>query len=124
MTDITVTSSSQQNENRSWLLGGETTMAEGITLDVSQFNAGTHYPNGFLPSGTVISPSGGPYSGTGAVGGILFGSLTLRPGVTKVGGAVVKAFVFVKKSRLPLQSGTGSLGASGEAGLPLISFQA
>jgi hypothetical protein len=124
MTDITVTTTSMQNENRSWLLGGETTMAEGITLDVSLFTAATHYPNGFIPSGTVISPAGGPYSGTGAVAGILFGSLTVRPGVTKLGGAVLKAFVFVKKARLPYQTGTGSLGASGEAGLPLISFSA
>jgi hypothetical protein len=124
MTDITVTTTSMQNENRSWLLGGETTMAEGITLDVTLFTAGTHYPNGYIPSGTVISPAGGPYSGTGAVGGILFGSLTIRPGVTKIGGAALKAFVFVKKARLPLQAGTGSLGASGEAGLPLISFSA
>lgn len=124
MTDITVTSTSQQTENRSWLLGGQTDMAEGLTLDVTLFTAATHYPNGYLPSGLVLSPAGGPYSGTGAVAGILYGSLTVRPGVTKLGGAVVKAFVFVKKVRLPLQTGTGSLGASGEASLPLISFTA
>lgn len=124
MTDITVTTTTRQTENRSWLLGGQTDMAEGITLDVTLFTAGTHYPNGYIPSGTVVSPAGGPYSGTGAVGGILYSSLTVRPGVTKLGAALVKAFVFVKKARLPLQSGSGSLGAGGEAALPLISFTA
>lgn len=124
MTDITVTTSAIQTENRSWLLGGQTDMAEGITLDVSLFTPATHYPNGYIPSGMVISPAGGPYSGSGAVGGILYSSLTVRPGVAKLGGAVIKAFCFVKKARLPFQTGAGSLGASGEAGLPLISFTA
>lgn len=59
-----------QAENRSWMIG--THGAEetpSITLDVSAFTANTHYPNGFIPSGTPlgkITASGlyAPYAGT------------------------------------------------------------
>lgn len=54
-------------EDRSWLGSRDgTEFTESITLDVSAFTAGTHYPDGFIPSGTVLSKlaSGlyGPYS--------------------------------------------------------------
>lgn len=37
------------------------------TLDISAFTAGTHYPDGFIPSGTPVAKTGGvlvPLSGT------------------------------------------------------------
>lgn len=37
------------------------------TIDVSAFTAGTHYPNGFIPSGTPVAKVGGvlvPYDAT------------------------------------------------------------
>lgn len=55
-------------EDRSWLGSADGTLAtRSITLDVSAFTAGTHYPLGYIPSGTVLGPitsSGlyGPYS--------------------------------------------------------------
>ena len=58
MTDISVQSTSFQVENRSWLLGPHGTGPgenPSITLDVSGFTAGTHYPNGFIPSGTPLA---------------------------------------------------------------------
>lgn len=124
MTEIAVTSASYQTEKRSWLLGphgvgpGDN---PGITLDASLFTAATHYPNGYIPSGTVISPAGGPYSGTGAVGGILFSSVRVSSGTAKIGAALVR-HGFVRESKLPFSSGAGSLGANGKAGLPLVDF--
>ncbi len=55
-------------EDRSWLGSAHgTTATRTITLDVSAFTANTHYPNGFIPSGTVLAElaSGlfGPYAG-------------------------------------------------------------
>jgi hypothetical protein len=55
------------NEDHSWLasrLGFDT--ARPITLDLSTFVAGTHYPNGFIPSGMALGQKNadslyGPY---------------------------------------------------------------
>jgi len=125
MTDITVyTTGTQQAEKRDWLLsqhGTEPGTNPGITLDASLFTAGTHYPNGYLPSGTAISPAGGPYSGTGACAGLLFSSVKVPSTTSKIGAALV-VHGFVKTSRLPFSSGTGSLGAGGVAALPQITF--
>ena len=51
-------------------------------LDISTFTAGTHYPNGYIPSGTPVAKVGGvlvPYtsaeattSGAGVLAGFLF----------------------------------------------------
>lgn len=75
MTFIGVTSTSYQVEKRDWLLSlagvmsGQTPTA---TLDVSAFTAGTHYPNGYIPSGTAVSKlaSGlwGPFNAAEASG--------------------------------------------------------
>lgn len=49
------------------------------TLDISTFTAGTHYPNGYIPSGTPVAKVGGvlvPYDkteGTTTNAGILAG---------------------------------------------------
>lgn len=124
MTEITVSSAAYQVEKRSWLLSqsgqgpGEN---PGITLDASLFTAGTHYPNGYIPSGTVLSPAGGPYSGTGASAGLLHSSVRVSSGTAKIGAAVVVSG-FVATSKLPFSSGAGSLGAGGAAALPGIHF--
>lgn len=58
-----------QSDDQSWLGSAHgTDMARSITLDVSAFTSGTHYPNGYFPSGLKlgkISASGlyGPYAG-------------------------------------------------------------
>lgn len=126
MTDIAVSTVGYQAEKRSWLLGPHGTEPgtnPGITIDASLFTAATHYPNGYLPSGTVLSSAGGPYSGAGAAAGILFSSLKISSATAKVGGATV-VHGFVKTGKLPFQSGAGSLGAGGAAALPLIHFVA
>ena len=140
MSDITVTKTQYQSENRSWLLsphGTEPGATITVTLDISKFTAGTHYPNGYIPSGTVlglITASGlyGPYDDTASDGTqtavcLLFGSLPVNAGSTKVaGGGVVHAFV--SESKLPFASAAGGtkgkLDANAKTDLKLIHFAA
>lgn len=133
MTDITVRRTDFQVEDRSWLLGPDGTGPGDnptVTLDVSAFTAGTHYPNGYIPSGTVlgkITASGkyGPYNsaatdGTETAAELLFGSLTIN-GATVIAGAGVHKGE-VDAARLPFQTGTGALDAAARTDLHLINF--
>lgn len=138
MTDISVETTAYQTENRSWLIPQPGGIGHGYTpsgtLSVAAFTAGTHYPNGFVPSGTAlgrITASGllGPYDPAATDGretavGFLFASLPVKSGGANKGCAYVAAFAVVKTSKLPFQSGTGSLDAAGQADLPTIHFEA
>ena len=60
------------NGDQSWL-GSAHGIANCRTeaLDVSAFTAGTHYPDGYIPSGTAVSKVGGvlvPYDPTAETG--------------------------------------------------------
>lgn len=137
MTDITVTTKQSQVEKRSWLLsphGTEPGTTPSCTLDITAFTAGTHYPNGYIPSGIVlgeITATGlfGPYDpaaedGTETAVGHLFSSLTVNAGSTKVGGAYV-VHAFVSRAKLPIASGTaGGLDTAAEADLGHIIYSA
>lgn len=131
-TDISVHSSNYQVEDRSWLVGqhGED-ITPGITLDISKFTKATHFPNGYIPSGTAIgkiTTSGlyGPYvdgasDGTQTCAGLLFSSVravdtNTGNNLAKVGGA---RFIHgaVNTAKLPANSG---IDANGKADLPLI----
>lgn len=139
-TDIGVTTVTHQVENRSWLQGPHGTepgTTPSVTVDPTLFVAATHYPNGFIPSGTVLSrvtATGlyGPYDSTATDGrqlttqgriGILFSSLSIRPGATKVGGAIL-VHGFVDSTKLPLQVGAGGITAAAKTALSLIFFTA
>lgn len=127
MTDISVNATGYQVEKRSWLIpfdGDSFGFTDNGTLDVSAFTAGTHYPNGYIPSGTrlgVITATGllGPYDAAASDGrqtfaGYLFGSTKIPNllDLTKdVGCAVVKAFAVVKLSKLPIPEGTAGRGS-------------
>ncbi|QXW04015.1 head decoration protein [Rhodococcus globerulus] len=132
MTSTAVRSTDYQSENRSWLLSAHGTdpgANPSITLDVSKFTAGTHYPKGYVASGTVVAKvtaTGlyGPFDKDATDGRAtnachLFGSLNVV-GLTKVGGAGV-VHGFVKESRLPAGHG---LTAEAKALLPLINYTA
>ena len=124
MTELSVTTTAYQVEKRSWLLsqsGQNPGENPGITIDAALFTAATHFPNGYLPSGTVLSPAGGPYSGTGASAGLLHSSVRIPTPTAKVGAACV-VHGFVATGKLPFSSGAGSLGAGGAAALPRIHF--
>jgi hypothetical protein len=119
MTDISVATTSFQVEKRSWLIpqpgGIGAGFTQSIVLDVSAFTAGTHYPNGYFPSGLNlgrITATGlyGPYDNAAVDGREtfvchLFSSVKV-PNVadtTKdVGGAGVFAFAVIKLAKLPI----------------------
>lgn len=144
MTDITPFTYQVLAENLAWDLSNpEVPYVEGGTLDVSLFTAAQHYPNGFIPSGTVlgkVTASGklGPYLDAASDGrqtavGILRASVqAVQPntGAVKgsVGCAVLKAWGVVSVAKLPLTSGTaaggGYIDANGQADLPHIHFAA
>jgi len=132
MTYIGVFTQQYQSEDRSWLLSEfDDCYGEGGTLDVSTFTAGTHYPNGYLPSGTavgIITASGklGPYDpaasdGTETCVGLTLGDARILDPIggtrAAVGVAYTRYNAVVSLARLPFQSGTGSLDAAGQTDL-------
>lgn len=134
MTDFGIVTTTHQAENRSWLLGPHGTepgTTPSITLDLSLFTKATHFPNDFIPSGIIlgkVTATGlfGPYDGAALDGRetakcILFGSLGVKTGATRVGAAGV-IHGFVNPDKLPLQAGTGSLDAAARTELSLIHF--
>lgn len=124
-TDITVHSSTYQVEDRSWLIGTHgVDMTPGITLDIALFTKATHYPNGFIPSGTKLLKAGsgkyGPASAT-ACDGVLFSSVravntSTGNALASVGGAI---FIhgLVNAAKIP-----GGVNAEQKATLTKISF--
>lgn len=143
MTDISVYTQQFPTENLSWDLSSlEVPYVGGGTLDVSTFNQAQHFPNGFIPSGTVlgkVTATGflAPYLGTATNGsqtavGILRGSVsaiqlngTLK---AKVGVAVLEAWGVVSVARLPFTASNAAAGgyvdAAAETALPHIHFAA
>jgi hypothetical protein len=127
--DISVRSHSYQVDNREWLIGQHgADLTPSVTLDISKFTKNTHYPNGFIKSGTplgIVTATGlyGPYNdaasdGTEVCRGLLFSFVKaideFGNTLVKVGGA---RFVHgaVKESKLPI-----AINANGKADLPLI----
>lgn len=134
MTDISVSTTQYQVEKKSWLLSAHGTdpgTTPSITLDVSAFTAGTHYANGYIPSGTNlgrITATGlyGPYDDTATDGrqtfaGHLFASTKVpNPAdTTKDVGAALLVHGFVRLSKLPF-----TLDAAGQADAKLIHYAA
>lgn len=141
MTDIGVYTQSFQAEDLSWDLtpphGG---FDQNGVIDVSGFTAAQHYPNGYIPSGTVLAKNGAgdlvPYLNSAAdttntAVGILKGSITvLNPNGTaksKVGCAY-RVHGIVSAGHLPFDSTSAAAGgyidAAGETDLKLIYFAA
>lgn len=139
MTDFTVRSTAYQVEKRSWLQSNpDADACDSIVLDVSKFTAGTHFPNGFIPSGcglAKITASGlyGPYDTAASDGRqlvtsqlyLLFNSSTV---VHKDGSSAAKLVVAglakgtVADAKLPFQTGAGSLDAAAKTALKFIRF--
>lgn len=132
MTDISVTTTAYQVEDRSWMLSqwgqgpGEN---PNIVLDVSTFTAGTHYPNGYVKSGEPlgkITANGlyGPYDNAAVDGrevcaGFLH-SATKVPNTadtTKDVGASLVCAGFIREARLPR-----AIDSAGKADLKLCHF--
>ena len=78
--------------DQSWLGSGHGLRnARTETLDISAFTKGTHYPNGYIPSGTTLAKVGGlmvPYNqagtgGTEVLAGVLLTDLAIPAGSTE-----------------------------------------
>lgn len=125
MTDISVFTHQYLPEDLTWDLSPDpdAVYVEGGTLDVSKFTQAQHFPNGFIPSGTVLAlnPSGNlaPYlnsaaDSTNVAVGILRASVqVIRPtGELKslIGVAVVKAWATVSQAHLPFTSSNAAAG--------------
>ncbi|MGY5764978.1 head decoration protein [Brachybacterium sp. DNPG3] len=124
--DLTVRDEVFGSENRAWLGSQHGTESNrSITLDVAAFTAATHYPNGVIPSGTVlavIAASGlyGPYDpdaedGRDTAAGHLFNSTPVRAGATKLGAPLLDHGAVVE-SKLPAASGLDALAKADLAG--------
>jgi hypothetical protein len=137
-TDMTVTTTTYQDSDRRWLLAeasGTVGPQVGRTsdkIDYAKFTAGTHYPNGYIPSGTFLGrvTSGGklgPYDDAAGDGrnvcvGILFNNEVVPANTAQVASVpFIDSFAAVSISKLPTNSGTD---ANGRADLPLIKFRA
>ncbi len=109
-----------------------------IAVATGTGGANAHYLNGYIPSGTAIglvTASGlfGPYDDGASDGrqtcyGFTYGDVRAirQNGTTasKVGTGAVVYDAAVSVSKLPFQSGTGSIDANGKADLPNIRFEA
>lgn len=136
-TDISMQTTSYQVGNRQWLLA-EPDFKPNVTLDISKFTAGTHYPNGYIPSGTVIgkvTATGlfGPYDPAASDGrqtayGLTYADVRAvrQNGSTasKVGTGAVVYDSAVSSGKLPFQSGTGSIDSAGKTALAQIRWEA
>lgn len=137
MTEITVTTSSFQGGGRRWLLfeahgnPGPVPTTSGV-IDFTAFTSGTHYPNGYIASGTVVALNTStqrlvPYVAAGANGtGTPLGHLyndTAVPSDTsrKVVVAVIGAFARVSTGKLPANHG---LDAGAKTALKLVDYVA
>src|SRR4051812_19147827 len=121
MTDIAVDTFSYAPPDRSWLLTeltgtGQPVATVSAALDFSKFTAGTHYPNGYIPAGTVLGVvtatgrlgayASGNADGTQTPVGLLYNPITVPADTSrKVQAAYVDCFAVVSISRLPANSG-------------------
>jgi hypothetical protein len=125
MTSFGLESLQYQAPDRRWLADDHgTEVMPGVPLDLTLFNAGQHYANGFIPDGIVlgkVTATGkyGPYLSTASDGrqtavGIAFndvsvfqtGTATLRTNVT----VPILLHGFVNVALLPFTSGNAAAG--------------
>lgn len=137
MTDISVESTTYLPADRPWLLFEASGPLQPVPTDYglinfALFTSGTHYPDGFLPSGLVlgkVTTGGrlGPYDDAASDGrqtavGFLYNAVRVPTDTArKVAVAIVDCFAVVSQSRLPANHG---LDAAGIADLPLIKVRA
>ncbi|WP_432158649.1 MULTISPECIES: head decoration protein [unclassified Streptomyces] len=125
--DLSLKTESFTQDRRDWLGSQHGTDAPvSVTLDVSTFTAGTHYPDGYIKSGIPIgkiTASGqyGPYDDTAVDGretcvGFLFTAQDVdarRVASTKVVGSML-LHCFIREAKLPVPidaAGKTDLGA-------------
>ncbi len=112
-------------EDRSWLGSAHgTTATRTVTIDTSAFTQATHYPNGYIASGTLVSRIDGtglwgPYTAGAASTGHLFNSTVVPDNGADVGAPVLEHGV-VYVPNLPANSGVSPSARSEMADRGLI----
>ena len=130
--DLAPTVETIGQDDQRWLGSAHgTASGDPITLDASAFTAGTHYPNGYLPSGTCVSLNTstqkyGPYTnaganGTGTAKGFLLTPVQIKSGTSTPSG-VLYWHGEVVLAYLPFTSGTGSADATAQGQMTQIKF--
>lgn len=137
--DFSVHTTSYTVESRAWLrgeVGTEPGENPSVIVDLTTFVAGTHFPNGVLPSGTAVGIITAQTSGERIVvgvydpaatdgrqtfAGLLFNSETVRTGQQKSSNALFRRGN-VNPDALPFASGTGSVDAAAKTARPQIDF--
>lgn len=128
--DLTTVIETVGQDDQRWLGSAHgTSSARSVTLDAALFTAGTHYPNGYLPSGTVLAQNTstlryGPYvtgggTGSGTAAGVLLTPVKVNSGTSTPAGAMIQHGRVVT-AYLPFQSGGGSIDATGKGQLTQI----
>ena len=127
----TLTTTTWAGEDQSWIANdkGLTTLRP-ITLNMALFTAGTHFPNGYMPSGMtlgIVTATGlyGPYL-EAAVDGrtVLRGFLFSTEYIADVNGKLTVAMFWegiIREARLPTNHG---LDANGKADLTSVRYEA
>jgi hypothetical protein len=107
-----------QAEDRSWLGSRDgTDVTQTVTLDTSTFTEATHFPDGYIPSGTVLgritaTDLYGPYDNAASDGrevavGFLYSNTKVRTGGPDVGAPIHWRGV-IRAARLWVNSGLDS----------------
>lgn len=136
MSDFSVRTESFSVGSHSWL-GSKHGVDEGLgcTLDLDEFTLATHYPDGFIPSGTVlaiVTSSGlyGPYddgdvpAGVGVAVGHLLNDIYIdsNSSATNLAGAFLNHCRVVEANLPDFSGGAGEIDANGKGDLPLVTY--
>jgi hypothetical protein len=126
----TLTTTTWAGENRSWIKhrkGADT--CKSITLNCALFTSGTHFPNGYLPSGLalgIVTATGlyGPYDDASVTGlavlrGFLFNSEYVVDAAGKITTAMFREGI-ITETKLPANHG---LDAAGKADLTSVWYE-
>lgn len=110
--DLSVKSEAFGGDDQSWLGASHgQDLGRSVTLKTSAFTAGTHYPNGYVRSGTPLGKitatglyapyNNGATDGTDVLAGFLLTPVKMTSGGADVGGSLFEHGRVVE-SRLPI----------------------
>ena len=136
MSDFSVRTVTYGVGSHSWL-GSKHGVDEGIgcTLDLDEFTLATHYPNGFIPAGTVLAivTSSGLYApyddgnvpaGVGTAAGHLLNNVYIDSdsSATNLAASFLNHCRVVEANLPDFAGGAGEIDANGKADLPLVTY--
>ena len=117
-------------EDRSWAIGEHGFNApQNVVFDFTLFT-GANFADGYIKSGTILAKvttggKVGPYTNGGSGGletavGVLFNTVKIPSPTSRVASDAVLVHFVCRESRLPYQTGLGSVDADAKTALPLV----